>query len=693
MGTTMTVSRRDFIKVVSVAGGGLMLGFRIPSGTSPDEKGLLEPNAWLKIDTMGQVTVIVGRSEMGQGVATAMPMIVAEELEADWSKVTWQQADAHPDKYGDMTTGGSRSVRGFYHEMRMAGATAREMLIAAAAKYWNVAPTSCKAQKGMVIHSSGKKLTYGQLVNDAANLPVPADVKLKDPKHFTILRTNMPRFDTPPKVYATAEFCSDIRVPGMVYASIERCPYVGGRAAEFDASKARLIRGVRNVIEVKTGIAVVADSTWAAFRGREALTVTWNKGPWSTQSTEKIRTMFVESSKITGTSSRSDGDAQAAFDSAPTKVEAVYEAPFVAHATMEPMTCIAHVKDGECEIWAPTQSPQGAQNTAADILGLPVEKVTVHVTLIGGGFGRRLNSDFVDDAVRVSQKVGAPVKIVWTRADDMKHDWFRPGTYNVIKAGLDAKGMPVSWMHRIVGPESRGLVMGGSNPPYDVPNVLIDYHLKDTGVRLGAWRSVGPSQNAFVIESFVDELAHAAKKDPFEYRKAIMDRSPRLRRAMEYAAQKAGWGTRLPVGVGRGISAVESFGSSAAQVAEVSVRDRRVVIHRIVTAVDCGPYVNPDTIKSQIESAVAMALSAALKDEITVQDGQIVQSNFDDYRIFTMRDMPKVEVHIMESDEPIGGIGEPALPPTAPAVCNAIFAASGIRIRRLPIRPEDLRKG
>ncbi len=689
--TTLTVSRRTFLKVSSLAGGGFLLGFRLPSadgGAAPD---VFEPNAWLRIAPDGIVTVVYGRAEMGQGSSTALPMIVAEELDADWDAVRWEQADAHPTKYGNMSTGGSQSVRRFWTQLRTAGATARSMLISAAAVRWGVDPATCRTDRGVVTHSNGKRLTYGELASDAAQLPVPESAPLKERKDFRIIGKRMARFDIPPKVYAETRYGSDMTIPGMVTASIERCPTMGGSLIDVDSSTAKTVPGVRDVITTESGVAVVADGTWAAFQGREALRINWKEGPWARQSSEEIWKQFEARSSEPGTVSTESGDALTALRGAATTIEAVYTAPFVAHATMEPMTCIADVRADRCEIWAPTQSPQSAQRRAAEILGLPLEQVTVHVLLSGSAFGRRLESDYVEDAVRVSKAVGKPAKIVWTRADDLKHDWFRPATYNVVRGGLDQAGAIVSWTHRIVGPDSRGLVVAGSTPPYDIPNLLVDFHLLETGVRLGAWRSVGPSQNGFVVESFIDELAHAAKQDPFAFRRSLMGGSPRLRGALDHVAQKAGWGTPLPPGVGRGIAAVESFGTAAAQVAEVSVTDGVLAIRRIVTALDCGPYVNPDTIEAQIDGAVGMALGAAMKDQITVQGGRVVQSNFDDYRIFTIRDLPRCEVHIMETDNPVGGIGEPALPPTTPAVCNAIFAASGIRIRSLPFDPRAIR--
>ncbi len=544
-----------------------------------------------------------------------------------------------------------------------------------------------------MIHSSGKELTYGQLASSAATVHAPTGIRLKDPKDFKILGKPLPKVDTPSKVNGTAKFGMDIRVPGMLFSSIERSPVFGGKVKSVDATKAKAIPGVRDVVQVDSGIAVVASSTWAAFQGRKALSVQWDEGQNANQSSEAMWQSFEEMAKTKGSVDDYEGNVESAFTASEKKVEAVYYAPLVAHASMEPMNCLADVRSDRCEIWAPTQSPQQVQNEAARILGLPVDKVLVHVTFIGGAFGRRLQTDYSSDAVRVSKAIGAPVQVVWTREDDMQHDFYRPCTYSTLKAGLDKDGWPVAWLHRVAGPSSRGLVAGGSTPPYAIPNFQVESHIKETGVPIGAWRSVGPSQNGFVVESFIDELAHAAKKDPFEYRRHLLSKSPRLRRALEVAAEKAGWGKPLPAGVGRGIPAVESFGSAVAEVVEASVsKDGSVKIHRIVAAVDCGPVVNPNTLEAQVEGGIVYSLSSVLKDEITIAKGRTVQGNFDDYRILTIDEMPHVETHIIPSTEPVGGIGEPGLPPVAPALCNAIFAARGIRIRRLPIKPADLKK-
>lgn len=690
--TTPTLSRRTFIKTAAAAGGGLMLSMYLPARgeellTATD--AAFAPNVWIKIGTDGTVTITVARSEMGQGVWTSMSMIVAEELDADWTKVSVVQADAHPNKYGSQSTGGSWSVRGSWQNLRTAGATGREMLRAAAGQTWNVDPSTCKTGNGYVTHSSGKRLSYGELATAAASIPAPSAVDLKDPKDFVLLGTRIPKLDTPLKVYGEAIFGLDVRVPGMLFSSIEKSPVFGGTLESFDAAAAKKIPGVLSVVGIENGVAVVATSTWAALKGREALSVKWNEGSWASQTTAHIRKSFSDAVKQKGDVIETSGDVEAAMKSAAITLSGVYEAPFVAHATMEPMNCVADVRSDRCEIWVPSQSPQAAQKEAAGILNLPLESVSVHVTLLGGGFGRRLSSDYVADAVRVSKAIGKPVMNVWTRKDDMQHDFYRPMSYSALRAGLDKSGNPVSWHHRIAGP-NRGLVVHAVKPPYAFPHYLIDAHTIDTGVPTGAWRSVGASHNGWIIESFVDELAHASKTDPLEFRRKLLT-SSRLKGALEYVAEKAGWGKPLPKGVGRGIACVESFGSAVAHVAEVSVdKNGNLKIHRIVTAVDCGPVVNLDTLEAQMEGAVAFALSAALKDEITIDRGRVQQGNFDDYRILQLDEMPKVEVHVVPSTEPVGGIGEPGIPPVVPAVCNAIFAATGKRVRKLPIRPADL---
>jgi isoquinoline 1-oxidoreductase beta subunit len=687
------MNRRAFLGSAAAAGTGLVLAMVLPELDAEEElrsqpAAAFVPNAWLSIDKSGTITITVAKSEMGQGVRTSLPMIVAEELEADWTHIRIEQADAHQSRYGSQGTGGSSSVRRSWDMLRTAGAAAREMLIAAAAQEWSVPAPDCDAENGKVLHRpTGRAKGYGELVDAASRIMVPANPPLKDPANFHIIGTRARRLDLSDKVNGRASFGIDARVPGMLFAAIARPGVFGGKLLSFDKAKAKDIAGVREVLRFDDAVAVTADSTWAAFRGRDALGARWDEGSHPGQSSEEIWKAFARSAALQGTVQRAQGDARKALTGARTKVDAVYQAPFAAHATMEPMNCTAHVTAQGCEIWAPTQTPQSAQSEAAEVLGLPLESVTVHVTLLGGGFGRRLENDYVVEAVKVSKAISAPVQVVWSREDDMRHDFYRPATYNVLRAGIDRQGSLLAWTHRIVGPDGGGLVTGGSFPPYAIPNILIDSRSEETGVPIGAWRSVGFSQNCFVIESFMDEIAHASRKDPFEYRRALLSTSPRLRGALELAAEKAGWGTPLPAQTGRGIACVQGFGTSVAQVAEVAAAaDGSFRVRKVVCAVDCGPVVNPDTVEAQIESAIAFGLTASIKGEITIERGGVQQENFDAYDMLRMDEMPRVEVHIVPSRDSIGGIGEPGVPPIAPAVANALFAATGRRIRRMPLR-------
>ncbi|NUM73121.1 xanthine dehydrogenase family protein molybdopterin-binding subunit [candidate division KSB1 bacterium] len=709
MNETNNLTRRDFIKVVSAAGSGLVLGFYLPA-KGEELRALGEPafspNAWLNIDTKGLTTITVARSEMGQGARTALPMIVAEELEADWEKIRLEFALAHPDKYGDMTTGGSTSVRRSWEMLRKAGATAREMLITAASQAWNVDRTTCRAENGAVIHvPSKRRRTYGQLAEQAAKLPAPTDVPLKDSKDFRLLGKSLPRLDSREKIAGRARFGIDTKIPGMLVATIERCPVFGGKLKSFDATKALAIKGVQRVLEVPNGVAVVANSTWAALQGRAALTVSWDEGPHAELSSASIHKMFEEKSKQDGKVMRQEGEVAAALAAAAQKIEAVYEVPFLAHAPMEPMNCIAEVRSDSAEIWAPTQSPQGAQREVAQVTGLPLEKIKVHTTLLGGGFGRRLLSDFVAEAAQLSKVMGAPVQIFWTREDDMQHGFHRPASYHRMSAALDKDAQLSAWQHHLVAPSISAQLFGGgeNNPrpdavdgaaqlPYRIPNLLVDYVMANTAVPIGWWRSVYNTQNAFVNECFLDEIAAAAKVDPFQLRLQLLPEGSRLRGVLELVADKAEWNKPPATGRGRGIACHACFGSYVAEIAEVSIdQTNHVRVHKVVCAVDCGPIVNPDIIAAQFEGAVVMALSATLKSAITIAHGRVEQGNFDDFPLLTFDEMPDVEVHILPSTASQGGIGEPGVPPVVPAVCNAIFAATGKRIRRLPIRSEDLR--
>jgi isoquinoline 1-oxidoreductase subunit beta len=644
---------------------------------------------------------------MGQGVATSLPMLLAEELEADWSKIKIEFAPA--DKaytnpmFGMQGTGGSTSVRAAFVPLRKAGAAARELLIAAAAQTWNVDRTQCRAEQGAVLHvPSKRRLTYGKLVEKAATMPMQADVPLKDPKDWKILGTRVRRLDTPPKVDGSAEFGIDVKVPGMLVAVIARSPVFGGKVTKFDVAKAKAVPGVRQVVQISNGVAVVADGYWPAKKGRDALEVSWNEGPTASVSSATIAQLFAQRAEQPGAVARHEGDTEPALAGAASNLDAVYEAPFLAHATMEPMNCTAHVRPdgGGVDIWAPTQFQTGAQGLGAQIGGVAPERVKVHTTYLGGGFGRRFELDFIQEALETSKAVGAPVKVIWSREDDTRHAQYRPASYHRLRAGLDGSRRPVAWTHRIVAPSilarvfpqtiknglDQEVVEGGVEMPYAVPNVHVDYVMTDTGIPVGFWRSVNNSFNAFVVESFIDEVAHAAQRDPYEYRRDLLGKAPRHLGALNLAASKAGWGSPLPRGRARGIAVYKSFETYVAEVAEVSVESEGAVrVHRVVCAVDCGPVVNPDIVEAQMESGIVYGLTAALWGEITIDKGRVQQSNFHDYRMLRMAEMPRIEVHIVPSTEAQGGVGEPGTPPIAPAVCNAIFALTGKRIRRLPI--------
>ena len=707
------VSRRRFLQTGAAGATGLVIGFYLPGrceALAAPQARPFAPNAWIRVGTNGLVTIVIDKSEMGQGVVTSLAMLAAEELECDWRKIRTEFAPA--DKayinplFGLQGTGGSTSVRGSWEPLLKAGATAREMLIEAAATKWGVEKSECRAEHGVVIHTASKRrLSYGMLADTARQLAPPKSVALKDPKSYRVVGKARKRLDTPDKVNGRTQFGMDVRLPGMLHAVVERCPVFGGKVASFDATKAKAVPGVRQVIQVSNGIGVVADNTWSAMEGRRALEVKWDEGPNASVNSASISKLFAERAGQPGAVARKEGDAAAAFSAAAKKIEAVYEVPYLAHATMEPMNCTAHVRADGCDVWAPTQFQTFTQATAAKLAGLKPEAVQVHTTFLGGGFGRRSELDFVVDAVELSKAAGAPVQVTYSREDDMQHDYYRPASFCRQAAALDTDGWPVAWTNRIACPSIMSRVFpnfvkngvdgtsveGAADIPYAVPNILVDYQLTEAAVPVGFWRSVGHSQNAFFSECFLDEIAAASGKDPYELRRHLLAKQPRHLGALELAATKAGWGTPLPAGRFRGIAVMSSFGSYVAQVAEVSVnRSEGVRVHRVVCAVDCGRTVNPDTIAAQMEGAIVYGLTAALKGAITIDRGRVEQSNFNDYEMLRLDEMPVVEVHIVPSDNPPGGVGEPGTPPIAPAVCNAVFAATGKRIRRLPVRAEDL---
>jgi isoquinoline 1-oxidoreductase subunit beta len=718
MATRRRVSRRTLLKGGLAVGTGLVVGFRLPFLdrllAEAQGPGVFAPNQWLRIDRDGLVTIINSVPEMGQGSMTTMPMIVADELDAEWDRVRIEAAPTDPKVYGNPVTGqqaygGSRGVRDHLEPLRKAGAAARLMLRQAAAQEWGVPLDEVTTEPGAVVHvPSGRRLPYGQLVDKAQALPVPQNPPLKTKDQFRYIGKDVRRVDVPQKVNGQAVYGTDVKVPGLLVASIEKCPVVaGGKVKSFDATAAKAIPGVKHVVQVSSGVAVVADNFWTAVQGRKALKVEWDEGPLAQLSSAGIAKEHAAAAGQTGLVARNDGDALATLAAAGKTVEAVYQVPYLEHACMEPMNATAHVTADACTVWVPTQNPGASREVAAKLTGLPVERVTVSTTLLGGGFGRRGERDYVIDAVETAKAIGGgPVKVLWTREDDLTHSFYRPNTHNVFRAALDAQGKPTAWFTRAVGPgllRQRGSVAAGQidgtsvaalrDLPYDIPNVRIEWVDKDLGVPVGFWRSVGSSQNAFIVESFVDELAHQAGQDPYEYRRALLGKSPRHKAVLELAATKASWGAPLPAGQARGIAVCFSYASYAAHVAEVSVADDGTVrIHRIVCAIDCGIAVNPDQVKAQMEGGAVYAATATLYGQITLDAGRVQQTNFHTYPMMRIAEVPVTEVHILESGQPPGGLGEPGVPTVAPAICNAIFAATGKRIRQLPIQKDALKR-
>jgi len=719
------MKRRDFFKTGAALGGGLLLSLYIPEWVLADSVHEatpltpsippFAPNAFVRIGTDNIVTVIVNKSEMGQGVYTSLPMLVAEELEADWSKVRYEPApvDAaynHP-VFGIQMTGGSTSTASEWERFRQAGATARVMLIGAAAKNWKVDPASLRAENGYVINpASGARASFGSLAEVAATMTPPKDVPLKDPKDFKLIGKPTRRLDTPDKVNGAAQFGLDIAIPGMMTVLVARAPVFGGKVLSFNADKAKAVPGVKNVVQIPSGVAVIAKGFWPAKQGRDQLEISWDDGPNAALSTTGMREQYATLAKTPGLVARKVGDPTKALAGATKTITAEYEMPYLAHAAMEPLNCVVDLRSDRCEIWTGTQFQTGDRAAAAAAAGLKPEQVTIHTPLLGGGFGRRANpaSDFVIEAVQVAKAAKAPVKVVWTREDDTRGGWYRPMWSDRFTGGIDEKGNPVAWTHTIVGQSiiagtpfegfliKDGIdgtsVEGAADLLYGIPNLQVDLHTPKIGVPVLWWRSVGHSHNGFAVEAFFDELAHAGGKDPYELRRTLLADQPRMRVVLELAAQKGDWGKRLPAGRGRGIATHFSFSSYVAQVAEVSVDKQGAVrVHRMVCAVDCGRVVNPDTVKAQMEGGINFGLTAALKSEITLDRGRVQQRNFHDYQMLRINEAPEIEVYIVPSTEKPTGVGEPSVPPVAPAVANAIFAASGKRIRKLPILKVDLR--
>jgi isoquinoline 1-oxidoreductase subunit beta len=695
MSALSVFDRRDFLRGAA----GLTLSFFLPQKAAQLEaqgrggRVQAKPSAYIHIGTDDTVTFMIVKAEMGQGTVTSLSMLLADELDCDWKRVKTQFAPVDPALYGMQGVYGSSSVRSMWGTMRQVGATGRAMLLTAAAQKWNTEAGSLRTENGFVVNpANGARLSYASLTEAASQLPIPANVPTKDPKDFKLIGKPLKRLDTPGKVNGAAQFGIDARQPGMVYAVLARCPVFGGKVASFDATKAKAVPGVKNVIQTSGGVAVVAENTWAAMQGRKALAVKWDEGANAGQSSAKITQIFAELVAQKGAEAKKAGDPEKALSEAGKKLEAVYEAPYLSHAPMEPMNCTAVVTADRCEVWASTQGQSTARDTAAKITGLAPERVTVNTLFMGGGFGRRSGADYVGETVEVAKAMpGVPVKLTWTREDDMQHDHYRPAAYVKFTGAVDAEGWPSVYTAKVACP-SFGFARNGVDSTavegidtleYSIPHFQVDYHRADVGIPVSYWRAVGYTQNTFFAECFLDELAAAGGKDPVELRRKLLAGSPRLLGVLNLAAEKAGWG-KARAGQFQGVAVVNNIGSFTAEVADVSVVDGKLKIHRVVCAVDCGHVVNPAIIKQQIESGIVYGLSA-MKSAITIDQGRVQQGNFDKFTVMRIDEMPKVEVYIVESDKNPGGIGEASVPCAIPAVCNAIFAATGKRIRRMPM--------
>jgi len=725
--------RRGFLKLSAAAGGGLLLtmlaGVALKDrfgGSEPAPDAGASPTAelgaWLRIAGDGSVIFMMSQSEMGQGAHTGLSMIVAEELDAAYARVRFEQAPVtqaffnprYAGANGGQGTGGSSSISQVAPVIRSACAAVRTVLAQAGAQRLGVPVDQCRTEEGFVVHpATGRKVGYGDIAGAAAALSLPDAPRLKTPAEFKLLGTFVPRQDIPAKITGQAVFGIDVDVPGALVALVARCPVFGGRMDGFDDTAARRLPGVKAVVPITAGVAVVADSFWHARKGRDALQIRWSSAPDTRWDTANLPATFKALLASDGVTARDDGNAAEALSTASRRVDAVYQSPYLDTAPLEPMNCTAWVQPDRCEIWAPTQFQSRALASAQRITGLPAETIMVHTTYLGGGFGRRFYHDYVDEAVEVSAAVQAPVKVMRTREDDMAHSYYRPASYNELSAGLDAEGRIVAWQHKaasssilkILWPErvnaQTGLdgtaTQGAANLLYDLPNYRMEWFRADSPVPVGIWRSVGDSQNAFVTQCFIDELAHAAGRDPYEFRRMHLTKTPqalRLRAVLDLVAEKSGWGTPLPPGRHRGIAAVQCYGAYAAQVAEVSVESSgAIVVHRVIAALDCGWVTSPDLVRQQAEGGVMYGLSAALGEAITIRDGAVQQSNFHQYTTLRMKQMPQVEFHLVPSAEPPLSVGEPAgTPCIAPAVANAVFAAIGVRMRSMPFSAHSLQR-
>ncbi len=714
--TSHMPSRRKFLKDSAVLMGGLVIGFYLPikGGRALAAEGagapaqVYPPNAFIRIAPDDTITIVVNKSEMGQGVYTSLPMLIAEELEADWTRIRVESAPVakvyNHTGFGMQLTGGSSSVPSSWDQLRRVGASARILLVRAAAAQWGVPEAECHAENSRVVHArSGQSLNFGVLADAANKLTLPQDVTLKSPGDFKLIGKPVKRLDTPEKINGRAQFGLDVYLPEMLTVLVARSPVFGGKVRRFDATEARKVPGVQGVYEVPTGVAVAASGFWPAKTARELLEIEWDEGPGATLSTANMREQYQELARKPGLTARKDGDAGSALKGARKSVSAEYEVPYLAHATMEPLNVVVDLKPDHCAIWTGTQSQTLDHAMAAKTAGLQPEQVEIHTTYLGGGFGRRANprSDFVIEAVQVAKVIGKPIKVVWSREDDTRGGYYRPMWVDHIETAIGNDGKPVAWKHTIVGQSivadtpfesfltKDGIdatsVEGAATMPYAIPNLEVGLHSPKNPVTVQWWRSVGHSHTAFVVETMMDELAHLAGQDEVHYRLALLDKFPRHAGVLKLAAEKAGWGKKtLPAGHAYGVAVHQSFDSYVAEIAEVSVENGKIRVHRVVCAVDCGMVVNPDGVRQQIESAVVYGLSAALRGEITLEKGRVVQSNFHDYTPLRFSEMPQIDVHIVASEAPPTGIGEPGTPPIAPAVANAVFKLTGKRLRSMP---------
>ncbi|MEE2840386.1 MAG: xanthine dehydrogenase family protein molybdopterin-binding subunit [Acidobacteriota bacterium] len=706
-----TLDRREFLTrtgltlAVVAAPSGLEV---LAMGKADDSSDTFSPTAWYTISPDNSITVMASKVEMGQGTHTALAMLVAEELEADWSQVRTEQSPVlqeyyDPPRKTGMVTAGSGSIRGMYEHLRKAGAAGREMLVQAAATQWKVPTSECEASQSQVHHnSSGRSLSYGELVEEASQLAVPEQPRLKEKSEFKLLRTPVQRLDLPDKINGKAKFGIDTFVPGMVYGAIARPPAYGAQVVSYDEAAAKAVPGVQNVVKIDRGVAVCADTLDAAWKGKKALNAQWDKGVRPDLNTQNMEQYLTGRLDEPGVSARQDGDVAAALEQADQRLEVEYFLPYLSHANMEPMNSTADVREDGCDLWSPTQAQTRALESVKEITGLETDQIHVHPTYLGCGLGRRAQTDYDREATELSKAVGRPVKLIWTREEDMRYGLYRPANFHRISGALDGQGRVTAWSHKVAAgsfftfPNNPDIdvaaVSGLRDLQYGVPNVSVDYMKPDLPIPVTFWRSVGNSHNGFTVESFMDELAHAAGKDPVEFRLEHLKHDRRSVRVLELVAEKAGWGKPLKEGQARGVAVFNAFRSYTAQIAEISVDEKtgKIKVHRVVCAIDCGPYVNSDTVAAQMMGAVTMGLSAAFKEQIEFADGGVKSANFADYNLLRMSEAPEVETHIVDSDDPIGGVGEPGLPPTAPAVANAVFAATGVRIRRLPMTPESV---